>query len=92
MNANHYFSVTAEEILNGTKIDEIEVQFDKSENGVHVSFDYIDYDGLMENECNVYVLCDLGYVYTKTFEGDKCLEKAVKFANSKLNDKYLSQN
>lgn len=99
MEAKQFFTVSTQEVLSTTPEDGLYYRFSKSENRVHVSIDFSKAcpcnDGTADesdNECSVIVSCDMGYMYDKTFYGKSALDKAVKFANSKLNNKFLSKN
>lgn len=45
-----------------------------------------------DDQCTANVSCDMGYMYECVFNGTECIKQAVAWVNSRLNEKYLSNN
>lgn len=88
-----YFKVSVEDVLN-SKTESNNYEFLKTVGEVSCSIDYSRIEcnsGIIPDEdCCFVILCsEIGYMLDRQFHGINALPDAVKWANNKLNNKYL---
>ena len=81
-----FFTVYINDVLNSADKSGY-IDYIKTVEHVHA---WIEFDS--DDQCTANVSCDMQYMYERVFTGAGAVKLAVAWANSRLNDKYLSNN